>query len=85
MTTETIEPLTLADFEAAGWREIIKGAAEKTCLHYAELFQQKFVEAEKAGNAVRARACGELLILAQSTIRHRHVKELPLGRWQGSA
>src|SRR4051794_15207523 len=55
MTPETIESLTLSDFEAAGWREIIGAASGKTCLNYGELFQSQFVEAEKAKNAVRAR------------------------------
>jgi len=55
MMAETIESLTLSDFEAAGWREIMEAASGKTCLNYGELFQPKFVEAEKIGNAVRAR------------------------------
>src|SRR5271166_5037336 len=55
MISESIEPLTLQDFEAAGWREIIEGGAGRTCLSYGELFQPKFVEAEKARDAVRTR------------------------------
>ncbi|MGO9454558.1 MAG: hypothetical protein ACLQDV_26460 [Candidatus Binataceae bacterium] len=64
---ETIQSLTLSDFEAAGWRELIEGSSGRTCLHYAGLFEQKFVEAEKAGSAVRARVY--LLLMEVSFLR----------------
>jgi hypothetical protein len=51
MNSEERTPLTLADFEAAGWRAIIEGSSKKTCLYYAQLFQQKFSEAETAGGS----------------------------------
>ena len=54
MSIEKSSLLTVADFEAASWREIIQNSPRKTCLHYTELFRDRLAEAEAVGDRVGA-------------------------------
>jgi hypothetical protein len=83
MSNAEATPLTFADFEAAGWCAIVEGSSKKTCLHYAELFQQKFGEAEKAGEAVSARVYRLLMDIGYIVLDPRSVDKPYRPRFPG--
>src|ERR1700730_4638675 len=74
--------LTLADFEAAGWAAVIDGSPKRTCLHYAELFQQKFADTERAGGS-SARVYQLLMEIGSMVLDSRSVDQPYRPRFPG--
>lgn len=80
--TFSVEELTVEDFTASAWREVVDGAEERECNSYQRGFSEKAREAAEAGDAKAENLFGLLRDIASMCIRSDDPTEPLAPMWQ---